>query len=79
MSKRRRATRRRNVETAAPKKKPMRDDEALARNFFLATLAGIAIGALGGWFGYGSPGATVGAIFGGVLGVGTLFGYLSIK
>jgi hypothetical protein len=66
---------------AAPtdtEKKPVRDDEALARQFFLATLAGIAAGGVGGWFYYGSQGATVGAVFGAVLGVGALFGYLSL-
>lgn len=77
MSKQRRTHHPRNVVDPAREQKPIRDDEALARNFFLATLAGIAVGGIGGWFYYGSQGATVGAVFGGVLGVGILFGYLS--
>jgi len=79
MSKRRTPTVKRNVEIDRPKRKTVRDDEALARNFFLASLAGIAVGAIGGGFSYGSPGATVGAVFGAALGVGALFGYLSLR
>lgn len=78
MSKRRTAKTKPKPEQDASPKTTLRNDEALARNFFLATLAGIAAGGIGGWFYYGSQGATVGAVFGAVLGVGVLFGFLSL-
>ena len=78
MSKRRAANPKPKVENDG-EKRAVRSDEALARDFFLASLAGIAGGGIAGWFYYGSQGATVGAVFGAVLGVGALFGYLSFS
>ena len=77
MSKRRTSVPKPKVERDG-EKRTVRSDEALARDFFLATLAGIAVGGIVGWLYYGSQGATVGAVFGAALGVGALFGYLSL-
>jgi hypothetical protein len=79
MSKRRRTETKQKPAGDVGRNRSVRDDETLARNFFLASLAGIAVGAVAGWFYYGSQGATVGAVFGAVLGVGVLFAYLYLR